>query len=245
MINPKYYCQFIGSVRSGHTIVSQVLNSHKDVVISDELNAVGLSQTMYRDELFKAIITKDKKSYKSGYPSFGYKYPIGHYQGKTEQPLVIGDKFAGGNTTRFLEQKNLDKFMQVVGKPFKFVWVIRNPIDQIQSKVKLANLNGGGKFSEVETNIRHCKMQDDIARRIEKDYDVKRVYLDELIYNTEQEIIDLMNFFELDIDSEHIRICKGVFFKEPHGHGETDNKALLEYYQEYLKEKNDREKVDK
>ena len=55
-----------------------------------------------------------------GYPSYGYKYHIGHYQGKTENPLVIGDKFAGPNTNMFLKPEKLIEFMQVIDKPFKF-----------------------------------------------------------------------------------------------------------------------------
>ena len=215
----KYWCQFIGSVRSGHTLVSQIINAHKDALISDELGATRLfNKGVSRDKLFHAVNIRADSYFRGGNKTWTNRYSIGCSQNKTKRPKVIGDKLCGGDTTKFADKKYLERYIKHIGVPFKFIWVIREPQQHVNGKQSLAIGAKVKAYYTIESNIEVFKRQKAICLDIEKTHDVLRVYLDDLIADKENQIKRILDYLELDYDENHIKTCSDFIFEKPHTH---------------------------
>lgn len=225
------WCQFIGSVRSGHTLVSQIINAHQDALISDELGATNLFDGgIDKSSLFHSINMRADRYYKGGNKTWINRYSIGHYQNKTKNPLIIGDKICGGDTTKFGVRGYLKKYMDFIGLPFRFIWVLREPHQHINGKMKLALGAKNKKYYTLESNIKQYKEQYKIAKNIEDGNDVLRIYLEELIKTPKDEITMLLNWLGLPYDQEHMDACLSLIFDKPHTHDvvwSDEQKAMI------------------
>lgn len=200
------YVQFIGSVRSGHTLVAQIINAHPEAVISDECDVVG-NMSGFKDniEMFKHILKKDRQWVRNGCRSYGYRYHIGYWQGMFRELRIIGDKHAGPNTTLFKEDGRLEEFMRFVNVPFKFIWVKRDRERQIDSMYEMRRKRNLVERKEIE---RYWEMQQEVAGGIFKKYGGLIIDIDGLRVNKREGIVGLMEFLGLDLIEEHIDICK-------------------------------------
>jgi hypothetical protein len=213
------WVQFIGSVRSGHTLVSQIINAHKDALISDECYATSLYDfDLSRDNVLDAIKIKNEKYVSGGCVTWEDSYNIGHFQDRTVNPTVIGDKMCGGDTSKFDNNGYLDNYMKFIGLPFKFIWVLREPQQNINGKLMLDIKENHRTILALDDNIDHFKLQYAIAKSIEEKHDVLRVYLDSLIANPEEQITRMLTWLGLSVEDEHINACKKIIFDKPHTH---------------------------
>ena len=148
-----YVLLFIGYFRSGHSLVSSLLDAHPNIVISDENHVVRMWRTLpeerkTRNHLFQTIYEQSYKqavvgqrSTKDCYPSVNYKYQVpNQYQGRFDKFIqVIGDK-QGPLTVKVLEYHSNGKYLlsqmkQATKIPFKFIHVVRNPFDIVATQV--------------------------------------------------------------------------------------------------------------
>lgn len=201
------YVHFIGSVRSGHTLVAQIINSHPDAVISDELDVLGnLNRYKNKEELFRDILRKDKKWVGDGAKSFGYRYKIGYWQGRIRDLKVIGDKHAGPNTTLIgKDDKLLDKFMDFIGLPFKFIYIKRNKDEQVESMYRMRSRRVVVHKDDIR---RYWEMQQDVALKIYIKYGGLIIKIEDLKKNKREEIVKVLNYLNLEVINEHIKICE-------------------------------------
>jgi hypothetical protein len=94
---------FIGYFRSGHSLVSVLLDAHPNVVISDENHVVRMWRTLpkesrTRDHLFEIIYENSYKqaavgqrSSRNCYPSVNYKYHVpNQWQGRFDKSIKVG-----------------------------------------------------------------------------------------------------------------------------------------------------------
>ena len=101
-----YVLLFIGYFRSGHSLVSSLLDAHPNIVISDEHHVVRMWRTLpekrkTRDHLFQTIYEQSYKqavvgqrSTKNCYPSVNYKYQVpNQYQGRFDKFIQVRNKF--------------------------------------------------------------------------------------------------------------------------------------------------------
>lgn len=138
---------FIGIGRSGHSIIASILDSHPNMVISNELNLFDLlnktSRAVDRSFIFNKIwersCTQATTSLRD--PSKGYTLAVdGLYQGSYRSHIdVIGDKMGGSTISFFLTnpgqfENHLNKLRTLLNIPIKVLHVIRNPFDNIATK---------------------------------------------------------------------------------------------------------------
>jgi hypothetical protein len=134
------YCGFLGHGRSGHSLIGALVNAHPNAVISHELHAFRyVNRHVPRDILYGLIVERDRWfSVKKGANWWGYSYEVpGQWQGRWKTLRVIGDK-KGGQTTKLLTDNPhlLQRLRKTVGVPVRFLWVIRNPYDNIATKYR-------------------------------------------------------------------------------------------------------------
>eukprot|EP00118_Oscarella_pearsei_P016502 m.158296 g.158296 ORF g.158296 m.158296 type:complete len:375 (+) comp38729_c0_seq2:36-1160(+) len=150
----RFFVLFIGHSRSGHSLVSALLDAHPRIVISNEFNRSGvlrwwaklnpkkknrahLFESLYRRAAYDA---KYGRSSPQGVPSGRFNYHVpGEWAGRCDgQVTVIGDKKGGGTAKYLSNSTNWSDFkllQNAVGVPVKIVHVIRDPYDNIATKV--------------------------------------------------------------------------------------------------------------
>ena len=233
----KCFVIFIGSARSGHTLVSQIINSHKDALISNEVDILNSKKTkeellelMYRNTLYK----KEGLNYKV-YKDY---YQIGYYQGLTTKPLVIGNKFGGRDTDSLIKENIFKHFNDIFKLPVKFIWVQRNPYDHIASKLEMG-ISFYKKY-DVSLCIHFYIRQYKISQYLSSVQTTLKIYLDNLLEFPDGEIKKIMDFLKLSIDDDHINACKNIMESKARKHknvlNEKQIKSIEPYYNNYMYE---------
>ncbi|MGD0312736.1 MAG: sulfotransferase [Acidimicrobiales bacterium] len=138
------FCFFIGYARSGHTLVSTLLNAHPEVVVAHELDAVRYVRHRFgRTQLFSLLLQRDQQFGSIGRTWSGYGYEVpDQYQGRFERLRVIGDKRARASVLQIAQRPELlDRFRRVVKAPIRVIHVTRNPFDNIATEVRRHNMS--------------------------------------------------------------------------------------------------------
>ena len=130
---------FLGSGRSGSSILGSIMDAHPNVVIAHQLLNRGFEVYASKTALFNALYSKsvNDASGSRGSSQKGYSLGVeGLWQGSYDKHIeVIGDKCGGRIITSYSE--NRDKFLEhyrqlqnTLSIPIK---PIRNPFDMIAS----------------------------------------------------------------------------------------------------------------
>lgn len=128
------YCQFIGFPYSGHTLIGSLLNSHPDMVIAHEADALGmLREGQTRDGLFEGLMRAEWRFADGDFRWWGYDYSVpGQWQGRYRRLRVIGDKKGGRSARRLQADPSLlGRLRELVGVPLRMVVNTRNPYDNV------------------------------------------------------------------------------------------------------------------
>ncbi|CAH3031109.1 unnamed protein product, partial [Pocillopora meandrina] len=160
--NVESFVLFVGHPRSGHSLVAAILDSHPEIIISDEFNLLYKFDSFFKDlsqtdderklRIFYDLHTRSRRQAmfgsRSSICSVSYCYNIkGGWQGYCKRKLkVIGDKNASVTTARLHHEKgrhDLRKLEKVLGIPIKLINVIRNPFDNIATICRRLDVNPG------------------------------------------------------------------------------------------------------
>jgi hypothetical protein len=128
------YCQFVGFPYSGHTLIGSLLNSHPDVVVAHEADALGMiASGAGRDALFEGLLRAEWRFADGGFRWWGYDYSVpGQWQGRYRRLRVIGDKKGGRSARRLQADPSLlDRLRATVAMPLRLVVNTRHPYDNI------------------------------------------------------------------------------------------------------------------
>ena len=127
---------FVGHAHSGHSIVGSILDCHRQVVLANEVNIVKvISEHRLTARQIEAVLIHEAKSTQSAkWLNSAYQYDVenSHQGVANEEPLVIGDKKAGGSTRIFRREPwVLDHLLSLYGQRLKIIFVDRNPLDVV------------------------------------------------------------------------------------------------------------------
>jgi hypothetical protein len=137
------YCFFLGSPRSGHSLLGSLLDAHPMIVIAHELDALPLVDAGFsREQLFWSILDNSRRFAESGRGWSGYSYAVpNQWQGRFDRLRVVGDK-KGGASTLYLCDVNpsaVDALRRRVGVPIRVILYHRNPFDVLGTVARRAN----------------------------------------------------------------------------------------------------------
>jgi hypothetical protein len=225
--NLECFCLFIGHPRNGSSILGGMLDAHRNIVLSHELNVLAGIKTIEKNELLTKIYRQSESLRKNGRYQAGYKCDVGGvWQGRSKDVRVVGDKKADWTALFLLEDPDrLDVLRELIGVPVKFIHTIRNPFDNIatifirKEKRKTYTLSTGkeknmGKgvigyyFDVILKGILETK------NRVREE-DWIEVHNEDLITHPKKTISKVVKFLGQEPNEHHLHLCKQSVFSKP------------------------------
>lgn len=217
------YCMFVGYPKSGHSLIGSLLDAHPDMVIAHELDALRYLRAGFgREQLYRLIRENARRFSEAGREWNNYSYEVpGQWQGRVRDLQVIGDK-KGGHSTLCLDAhpELLQKLRKTVGVPVKFVYVVRNPYDNIStiSREGLFNPKHDGSRDllrcAIENYFDRARAMRDFLRRVEVS-DVHEMRHEAFVENPGRHVRELCGFLGLDAPEDYLRACASVVSESP------------------------------
>lgn len=211
------YCMFIGYPRSGHSLVGQLINAHRNAIIAHEENALfRLLQGYYPKQIYALLLRRDEKFARRGRRWTGYSYEVpGLSQGQYKTLKVIGDK-AGGMTTEVLaKHPELFEWLSMFGVPLRVIHHVRNPYDNISSisrrEDKTLEAATQKYFLKATRARNHLKQVNKLPTA-----SVLETHHEDLVAAPQKFLTRLMLFLGLDPYPEYLTACADVVFDSPH-----------------------------
>lgn len=214
------YCLFLGHARSGHSILGALLDAHPQIVLSDELDAVGYISTGFsRDQVLwlSVRVARDqaaRQRQKRGRGGKIYSYHVpGQWQGRTDDVRVIGDSNAGATVRALSADPGLlprvGSVMQ--GLDLRFIHVARNPYDNIGTMM----LRSGRSFeSAFERYFENWELIDRLRARIDPAA-VHSVRHEELVTTPRESVAGACRFLGVEPSEEYLDACAGILYGSP------------------------------
>ena len=238
----KKFSFFLGHPHSGHSIVGTIIDSHPHVVMAHEADIFSRVQkwkecnkTTIFNTIWKTIRTGTILQVQT---LKGYTLDIDDVYQNTYQDYidVIGDKKGGWTAQVLLGNPGqwetvFNRIRTAVNLPMKVFHVIRNPYDNVASKV-LCDYSGdlrlyGKRRVSNETYAVNSRMLDNYMRNYfevfqaienakqEYKLDVLEVHGSDLVANPKKSIGGMFDFLGVSVSDELLNICsKKVFPKE-------------------------------
>ena len=205
---------FIGHNKSGTSLLGSLLDAHRNIVISDEANAIkyidaGLSWEEVFPILFRASVSEARKGRVTARRLGAYDYMVpGQWQGRAVDPLVVGDSMSG-TTTRLLSRRPelLDDIQRSVGKrAVRLLQVVRNPFDPIS----LMAIRGRRSLEDsVDRYFTACDRLMEIHRRLGDD-SILRVYYEDLVASPDEELAGVCAYLGVEAAPHYLEACAGI-----------------------------------
>lgn len=226
-INNSKVLIFIGSPRTGSTLLGQLINYHPQCLIANEyslITKVVKNGKNYKREL-KKLYDIALEQFNKGLENcnhFGKTINIYQPKWKNMSKLarntifekkdirVIGDKKAGGTIKTFLNNKNevinfFNKHSEIIT-----IQILRHPIDAAKSYMKSHNI------STFEEAINYIMLYTYEAYELSKMINNKSIllYYEDLISNSEDVLKSIFNDLNLDISQEWLSEIVNVITKD-------------------------------
>ena len=205
---------FVGHPRSGHSLVGSLLDAHRNVVVSHELDALKYVAAGFgRSQLLTMVIEHSRDNAARGRKSWGYSYAVpGQWQGRHERLEVVGDKRGRRSTARLAENPALlERLEDVVGVPVSVVQVVRDPLDNISTMWRRGTRPLEAQIETYFTLSRTC---DDVASRVAPER-FHRMHLEDLIADPRERLADLVRFVGVDPEPAYLDACAAIMFESP------------------------------
>lgn len=208
------YCMFVGYPRSGHTLIGALLNAHPEMVIANELDAVGYVHAGFRGpQLFAMLLDRDRAHTDGGSQWAGYAYQVpGQWQGKYRKLRVIGDKKGGRSSFRIGAHRDLlAKVRQAVGLPMRVIHEVRNPFDNIATLLLKQHRRTlpeciGMYAGLLETNR---WVRDQLGESL------LTIRHEDLVASPNENVEVLCRFLGVTAENDYLAACAQVVFESP------------------------------
>jgi hypothetical protein len=213
---------FIGYPRSGSSTLASILDAHKNIVVSHELNGLKYIQWGFQQKQLFFLIEKNSRLLsKKGRYSSGYRGTIaGQYNGRYTEIKILGDKKAGGTSLLLQKEPSLLKNLKTtVNLPLKCIHIVRNPFDMITTQAYGGNEN---QYKITKENIRKaisfCFEKINTVQHyiLQKELDIYTLKHEDLMESPEEVLTNLLTWLDVEVYPEYILACKKHLFKKPH-----------------------------
>ncbi len=203
------FCFFIGYARSGHTLVSTLLNAHPEVVIAHELDAARFVRHGFRrSQLFSLLLQRDQQFGENGRTWSGYQYEVpGQFQGRFERLRVIGDKRARATVLQIAQQPRLlERVRRVVRVPIRVVHVTRNPFDNIATEARRHNMSLSQATAWYEQICRAVS----VVRPLLDPSELVDLRYEDFVGDTARSLESLAGFVGVRPEQAYLEACAGI-----------------------------------
>ncbi len=208
------WCIFIGYPRSGHSLISSIIDAHPNAVIGHRLNALEhLQAGLSVDEVSALMLRNSNRFARNDRHLTRYQYAVdGQWQGKYATLLVIGDQEGRGTTECLRKTPELLDRLRELPLKVRFVHVVRNPFDNITSWARRT------KRSIDYTARRYFKLCETVSqvRDTLPDTELIDVYHETFLENPRQGIAGLCRFLDIEPDSDYVDACTSIVNPSPH-----------------------------
>lgn len=230
---------FIGYPRSGHTLISSLLDAHPHIAIANEyqifqrwLTFSGTQKNrlaVFR-ELYRASVSASENGIRSAdqrlQHTFNYSVP-GEWNGKYQEFIqVIGDKH-GPKASKLLFDKSGRKILADMQKtlqvPVRFIHAVRNPYDNIATMtIRASNTRKfieQGKILddpaslEQQTRVYAGLLQNNYYLR--NHFHVLDVHNADMIAHPKETLEQLCTFLHVECTSQYLQHCASIVFSSP------------------------------
>jgi hypothetical protein len=214
------YCLFIGHARSGHSVIGALLDAHRQIVISDELDALRYlragftrGQLLYGSvEIARRQAANLRRKQGRGGKMYSYHVPDG-WQGRAEDLRVVGDSQAGWTTRRLSADPGLLERLRrrMAPSQVRFVHVVRNPYDNIATMM----LRGGRTFdSAFAQYAANCEAIVPLTERIGSER-LLRVRHEGLVADPRGTLAELCGFLGVEADEPYLAAASAQVYRSP------------------------------
>ena len=211
----KCFVGFISFSGNGHSLVSSILDAHKQAIISREKcilwNIEGMKVAPERVFTYIArasqIYTDNGRPHKGS----GTKHIVlGAHNGFVERPLVIGDKHGFGTAVRIKNNPELLKMMRKkLGLPLKFIHVYRTPFAATEHYRRFR------PHQDLDRAIWHIKQRYSIVESALKNLtNYHSVKMEDLLRNPKGVIRKLLNYVGLSPYPGYLKGCEELINPE-------------------------------
>lgn len=134
------FCLFVGSPRSGHSLVGALLDAHPNAVLALEQQVLRYVHAGFsRSQVVYLLVENSRRfaSHLSTTSLYSFHVP-NQWQGAVEGKLqVIGDKGAWGATLALARRPELlDRLRRLIQADVKVIHVVRNPYDTLARMIE-------------------------------------------------------------------------------------------------------------
>lgn len=230
--NVEHVCFFVSYMRSGHTLLSSLLNAHKNVVVSNELGAGALARLGFSErEIFRLILNKDRSFQSSGRKWTGYDYEVEEgYEGFYDEIKMIGDKHGPNFIYNYKINDNLRDFISCSSSNIVILHHLRNPYDMISTGItrKRKDISRKDVINHVLSELERSNGVIDDLKSVDNVI-LCRTYYKNLVLDTENTLKNIFNTLDIDINNEYVDSCEDHVFESPsvtRGGTEWGNKEI-------------------
>ena len=236
-LNKVKYLFFVGSGRTGSTLVGQILNNHPSCLIANEHR---LMQKVINNKESFLLEIKDL----AGQAFKNYARGLGEnkrYQKDwkdadqiipKDKIKIIGDKKQGGNVQMYREKKSeFISLIESIGEERTFfIQVVRNPEESIKSYQVSHGYDEEKSRSKVldDSSLGH--------EIISKFKNGKSVFYEDLLEDTESFLIDLCDYLGLEHNKGWIELTKRMINSDKKPNRSLRYKTNLEVFANYEKD---------
>lgn len=213
-LDAQILCLFIGYPRSGHSLVSSLLDAHPQAIIAHRLDLVKYVAIGYSmRELGYLVLRNSQRFAGTGRELTAYKYTVpDSWQGRYVDLKVIGDQEGRLTAERLADNPTLIEQLQKLGIQVRFIHVIRNPYDNIASwsiRAHMSVARGVQRYFDL------CKAVEAVKACLPVEV-VMDVRHEDMLVDIEGYLTQICSFLDLEVSDGYLHSCSQVAYQAPH-----------------------------
>jgi hypothetical protein len=209
------FCLFVGSGRSGHSLVGSLLDAHPEIIVAHQLNVLQLVRANFtRLQIYHLLLANSRHYAEHGREETGYSYAVPRqWQGMSKRLRVIGDKSGAATETRLRFQPwLLEKLDGILNVPVKLIHAIRNPYDNISTVAKRR------EFELPDAIDRYFGRCDTVLAVMERTpaEDIFETRHEDFVADPKKRLADLCAFLGVGAPADYLDACAAIVSEQPH-----------------------------
>jgi hypothetical protein len=208
------FCLFLGTVKSGGTLLGAMLDAHPRIVLADEVDPLRyLDEGFSREQVFHLLAKGARREALKGRVTARRLEPYslavpGQHQGRGSAVAVMGDSRAGP-TTRLLGRRPdlLDELRTALGDvDDRYVHVVRDPHDPISAMVVRGRRTLDDAIGDYAAQCRRVEL----LRAMIGPERIHTVHYEDLLTAPEAVLASTCAFLGVGADAGHLAACSAI-----------------------------------